>query len=310
MTQRRYPRGGSKSPEEWAGPTQRRARLPWRLRRLRRRVFYLCVRALVALVRGLPRAVAVTGLRALAALAHRLRPRERARARVQLARALPDRSPAELERIGRESLDRLARNLVDMVRQDVTVEVDVEAGERLERIARHRPVLVLTAHHGAWELIAPVLAERLPPLAALTADPHNEWVDRWLRRERRARGLEVFDRDRGLRAALRWARGGGTLAVLADHRTRGAQVLVPWFGVPAPTSPGPARLARAAKATILPVGIRRSGAGHRLEVGESFEPTGDLEVDLRRCNAALEELILRNPEEWTWIHDRYGELEC
>jgi lauroyl/myristoyl acyltransferase len=31
---------------------------------------------------------------------------------------------------------------------------------------------------------------------------------------------------------------------------------------------------------------------------------------LRRCNAALEAEIRRNPTEWIWFHQRWGDLEA
>ena len=267
------------------------------------------VRVLVALTRVLPRSVAVRAWRFVAEMAHRGLRRDRAVGMSQLARALPGASAAERACMLRRSHVALARNLVDMVRQDAPVDVDAEALAKLQQARDRGPVVVLMAHLGAWELVGPVLVGCLAPFGALTANPHNEWVDRWLRRERRARGITVFDRDLELRPALRWLRQGGHLAVLGDHRTRGSLVLAPWFGKSAPTVAGPSRLARAASATILPVGIRRSGDRHRLEVGDGFAPSGLPEDDARCCNAALEELILRSPEEWTWIHDRYGEFD-
>lgn len=308
MTRRRYPESAlpTVAGRPWADV--RRPRLPWLLRRLRRRLFYVTVRIFVGLVRGLPRPVGLGFLRGLGAVAFRVRSRDRRVATVQLQRALPGLDAERRARMARESLDALARNLVDMLRRDVDVIVDAQAHESMQRAREAGPVMVLMAHCGAWEAIGPLLVDRLPPFAALTADPHNEWVDRWLRRERRARGITVFDRERELRPALRWLRDGGTLAVLGDHRTRGSQIPAPWFGVDAPTATGPSRMARAARAQILPVGIRRDGDAHRLEVGTAFVPSGDDAADARRCNAALEDLILRQPEEWTWTHDRYGDL--
>lgn len=308
MTQRRYPEGalGPEVGPRWRAV--RRPRLPWALRRARRRVFHFTILAVAALVRRAPRPLAVRTLRFLAGVADRLRVRERQVALEQMRRAMPHLQPQECRRLVRASFDAMARNLADMIRNDIPVRIDARTGGTIERARQQGPVVVLMGHCGAWELIGPALVERMAPFAALTADPHNEWVDRWLRRERSARGITVFDRERELRRALRWLRDGGTLAILADHRTRGSQVLAPWFGTEAPTATGPSRIAGAAGASILPLAIRREGDGHRLEAAPAFVPTGDEFEDARRCNAALEAMILRNPEEWTWIHDRYGDL--
>jgi KDO2-lipid IV(A) lauroyltransferase len=279
--------------------------LPQPVRRWRRRVFYVVVRVLVGILRRLPITAARRILHELGRVAWGLRGSERRIAKAQLGLALPELSPSQRDGLARRALLRLGDNLLDMIRADAAVEFASEDQERLKALLDAGPVLVLMAHAGAWELLGPALVQCTDAFGAVTADPHNARLGAWLRSEREARGIRCFDRDREIPAAARWLARGGCLAVLADHRPRGARVQVPWFGCPAPTAVGPSRLARVAGATILPVGIRRGGDAHRIGLGPSFVPSGDAGVDAARCNAALEELILRSPEEWTWFHDRY-----
>lgn len=280
-------------------------RLPHRLRLWRRHAFYGIVRALVALLRRGPASWGRGFLRALAAFAWRALPGERSVATRQIGIAMPHLGAAEVETLGRASFRTLGENLLDMVRADVPVEFSAGDRTRLRELLGEGPVLVLMAHAGAWELAGPALVEVTPRFGAIVADPHNQSLGAWLRRERTRRGVTCFDRDTEIAAAARWLRRGGCLAVLADHRPRGRSVRAAWFGAPAPTSTAPARLARLAAARILPLGIRRQADGHRIGLGEAFVPVGDPEGDAARCNTALEALILESPEEWTWFHDRY-----
>lgn len=277
------------------------------LRRARRWGFYAAVRGLVGLVRAVPRPVATATLHGLARLARATRARDRAAVRRRVESAFGELGPERTRSMADGSWLRLASNLRDMARTDARIVVDPSTSERLEELRSRGPILALMAHLGAWELAAHALAEHAPPFGALTANPHNARIDAWLRAERAARGVHVFDRDREVAAATRFLRRGGTLAVLADHRPRGASVEVSWFGAEAPTTTGPGRMARIASATIVPVAVERAGAVHRLVLGESFEATGDVARDARRCNAALEALIRRRPEEWTWLHARHDE---
>jgi len=279
--------------------------LPSPVRRWRRRAFYLLVRALAGLLRRSPRAIGAWILRVLAGIAWAVLRTERRTARVQLERALPRLSATERDEIARASLRALGDNLLDMVRADAPVSFADVDRERLRVALAAGPVLALLAHAGAWELAGPVLVQETGRFAAVTADPHNPWVGSWLRREREARRIRCFDRDREVAAATRWLVRGGCLAVLADHRPRGAAVQAEWFGYDAPTTSGPSRLAKIAGATILPVGVRRVGRGHVMECGEAFRPVGDPRIDAARCNAALEAIILASPKEWTWFHARY-----
>lgn len=299
MTTIRHPAGAAEG-----ALTRPRPTTISRFRRARRLAFHGAVRGLVGVVRRAPRPLAEAALLGLARLARATRSRERAVARQQAREAFPELSGTRADGVADASWGRLARDLVDMVRADVAVEIDDGAAQRLDDARSRGPVVLLMAHLGAWELVGPALAERMAPFGALTANPHNDRVDAWLRAERAARGVTVFDREREIGAAARWLRRGGTLTVLADHRPRGTRVLAPWFTGRVATTTGPARLAHGASATILPVGVVRRGRGHRLFVGEAFRPEGDPEIDAGRCNAALEQLIRQDPEGWTWIHAR------
>jgi KDO2-lipid IV(A) lauroyltransferase len=279
--------------------------LPQPVRRLRRRVFYVLVRVLVGMLRRLPIAVARWILHGLGWMAWAIRRSERRTAQRQLGLALPELTPAEQSRLARASLLCLGDNLLDMIRAEARVEFSRVDRARLTALLDEGPVLVLMAHAGAWELVGPVLVQCTGVFGALTAEPHNARLGAWMRRGREARGIRCFDRDREIGAAARWLSRGGCLAVLADHRPRGAWTEVPWFGRAAPTTTGPARLAHVARATILPLGICREGGAHRIGFGTPFVPSGEPGADAARCNAALEKLILRSPKEWTWFHDRY-----
>ena len=279
--------------------------LPPPVRRWRRRGFHVLVRTLAGSLRRLPKPVGRRFLRGLAGIAWSVLRKERRIAQRQLARALPDLAPARREAVACASLRSLGDNLLDMLRADAAVSFPDTHREKFEAALRQGPVLALMAHAGAWELVGPVLVEVTGRFAAVTADPHNPQIGDWLRREREARHIRCFDRDREVAAATRWLAKGGCLAVLADHRPRGESVVADWFGHPAPTASGPARLARIAGATIVPVGIRRVDEGHEMSCGTAFAPSGDPQVDAARCNAALEEMILASREEWTWFHERY-----
>jgi KDO2-lipid IV(A) lauroyltransferase len=213
--------------------------------------------------------------------------------------------------MGKDSFLNLADALLDSLRADRGVWIGSEDRRRLEAaVEGAEPVVLLTAHLGAWELLGNWLARNVESMAVVTANPHNRHLDQWLHDERRRMGLRSFDRRRERWAAARWLKRGGCLALLADHRSAVSSREAPWFGSPAPTAVGPARLCRWSGATALAVGIRRDAAGHRVFVGEHLRwRDDDDELSFTtRCNRALENLILQAPGEWTWFHRRYDEL--
>jgi len=301
-------------------------------RRFRRRFYWVLAVGLLQTADLVPLRCGRALCRQLARLAFRLRRRERELALANLALAFPQMDTAARERLLQASTVALGRTLFDAVAARrilklpgaVTEGVASDAGEpalgdRLAELAgRGKGVLILTGHLGCWELLGGWLARELErrglgPLATVTGTVHNPAVDRLLQDRRRELGLIVMPRREGMRPLLRHLRDGGVGAILLDQNLRGQGDPVPFFGVPAPTAPGLARVALRYGTPVVPVAMAWNPVHERHEVvdlptldvvglADDAEGTGTL---LARANLALEELIRRNPAEWVWFHDRW-----
>ena len=302
-------------------------------RRSRRRFYWLLARGLILLGGVLPISLGRRLGQDLAGLALRLRPTEGARARDNLSTAFP-----ELDSIGRERLlgqvvRALGRNLFDMLavprllamRGQVVCEPAGEpiAPGLLEVLAGlaslDRGVLILTGHLGCWELLGGWLAREVPgaglgPVGVVTGTIHNEPLDRLIQGRRRQLGMKVLPREEGIRPLLDHLASGGVAAVLLDQNTRVQNLPVPFFGKPAPTAAGFARIILQQGIPVLPVAIARQGGGHvvrhldpilpKPRRERASDPEAMLEL-LAECNLSLEQLIRRNPTEWVWFHERW-----
>ncbi|MDP3037952.1 MAG: lipid A biosynthesis acyltransferase, partial [Rhodocyclaceae bacterium] len=84
-------------------------------------------------------------------------------------------------------------------------------------------------------------------------------------------------------------------------------IFVPFFGVPAATITGLARLARMAGATVLPVITRMTDQGYVVEIGAPWVdyPGASIEADTRRMNAFIETEVVKMPEQYFWLHKRF-----
>lgn len=300
---------------------------PWRT--LRRRFYWLLSLLLLTCAVRMPLAAGRALGRTLALWAFRLRSREVAIARGNLAWALPDLSDSEREQLLHRSVRALGENMHDTLaaprwvgREGFVIERNGAGSLRqvLNGLARRRKgILILTGHLGCWELLGAWLARQIPAaglgtLAVVTGTIHNPAVDDLVQRRRREAGLKVLPREDGVRPLLEHLRQGGVAAVLLDQNTRVPNRPVPFFGRPAPTPVGFAKLALRLGMPILPVAIARHGEGHEVvvlppilpEIG-SEENSEELDELLGRCNRALEEMIRRNPAEWVWFHRRWEE---
>jgi KDO2-lipid IV(A) lauroyltransferase len=85
-------------------------------------------------------------------------------------------------------------------------------------------------------------------------------------------------------------------------------VFAPFFGVPAATVLGTARIAQLGRAVVLPYAHYREDNGHyKLIFGAPLDnfPTGDDVVDATRVNKVIEDMVRVKPDQYLWVHRRF-----
>jgi KDO2-lipid IV(A) lauroyltransferase len=291
--------------------------------RLRHRVEYAVVRALAWVLTALPLALALRLGACVGTLLYLVSWPHRRIGMRNLAIALPERSRAEHRRILRHSLQNLGRTAVEIVRLPTFTDAQLldmvrfedEAWWR-EAIGRERDTggLILSGHFGNWELLVYAHGRRGYPVSMVHRTIANPLIDRWLNDIRARAGTKLVRKARAATGVLRTMRDRGLLVLPFDQNsTRGLGVFVPFFGLPASTNSGIARIALRSGAPIVPVFIVRQGtsARHRVYVLPFVEAehTGDFEADVvrttERCSLVFEDMVRQHPEQWLWIHRRW-----
>ena len=284
---------------------------------------YTVARFFLGLFRFLPRRFAVTLLDSMALAAYWVDWKHRKIARVNLAIAFPELSTEERDRIGRKSFQSTARNLLELSRLDryspqsiaKIVRYDEEFGleNYLAAKATGKPVLYLTGHFSAWELLPAAHALYGHPLSFIIRPLDNPMLDRYLLRLREASGNKVIPKKKSARTILERLKAGEPVGILMDQNTTLQDgVFTDLFGIPAATSSSLALFALRADAVIVP-GFLTSLQDGRYAI--KFLPpmhltrTGDMNRDVRlntqRINQVLEGIIRQYPESWLWGHKRW-----
>ena len=159
-----------------------------------------------------------------------------------------------------------------------------------------------SAHVGNWELAGRLLAGRTARTThVVVADEEARELEQWVRRD--GDGVRFVTRSRPtvsleLVAALR---RGEVVAVQADRAlgTRG-DVLIPFFGTPAPFPLGPFLLASAVRVPVVPA-FCLLGADYRytVKVAAPFSVPRGGEVEAARAWVAMLEGVVReHPTQW------------
>jgi KDO2-lipid IV(A) lauroyltransferase len=84
-------------------------------------------------------------------------------------------------------------------------------------------------------------------------------------------------------------------------------IFSPFFGVPTATITALPRLARLTGAAVIPVITRQEGDHYvaRFYPAWTDYPGGELEADVRRMNAFIEDRVREMPEQYFWAHKRF-----
>jgi KDO2-lipid IV(A) lauroyltransferase len=243
------------------------------------------------------------------------------RAIVNLQRAMPELSPAEIDRIVRGMWDNLGRVIAEYPHlhrfrvYEKGGRVELVGDEVVDPIlATGRRVIFVSAHFGNWEVATLAATQRGLGVAQIYRAANNPIVDELIGRFRAIVGSELIPKGAvAARRAIEALREGRHLAVLVDQKMNDG-IAVPFFGRDAMTAPAIAQLALRFDCAILPARVERlRGANFRLTVFPPIEITksGDRHADLlavmTRVNAVIESWIRARPELWFWLHRRWPE---
>lgn len=255
--------------------------------------------------------------RALGSLAFRAVRRHRRKALENIAIAFPEWTPARRREVVHEMFQHLGMSLFEIVwLPNLTPKklAQTTVFEGLEPVATvieaGNAIVLFTGHCGNWEWLAAAMARAGLPLTVLQRERDEGGLNDFILGIRATSGIKTIDRGssgsgRDLIQALR---RGGLLGFLIDQSLRVESVNVPFFGKPAPTPIGPARMGIRAEAHAVYVFSERRPDGiHHVRFGDPFklnrndDPTALTALMTR----AIEDQIRRTPAQWVWMHPRW-----
>jgi KDO2-lipid IV(A) lauroyltransferase len=287
---------------------------------LRQRLEYALAWIIINFIGALPRPLARAASITLAWKIYILHGRLRHVGMRNLELAFPEKKKRERARILRGEFTSLGRQLAEVclfpryTRENVNKVVVYDGFENFERaLARGKGVLFLTGHLGGWELSAFAHSLHGYPLHVVMRPLDNVYLDRLTRRYRTMHGNSLVDKD-AVRDLLSAVKLGATVGILMDTNMTPPQgVFVDFFGIPACTASGLARIALRTDAAVVPgftiwdkaLGKYRLRFDPAVALIRSGDDDADVIANTALFTKIIEDYVRRYPEQWLWVHRRW-----
>ncbi|MBT8763152.1 lysophospholipid acyltransferase family protein [Desulfohalobiaceae bacterium Ax17] len=179
-----------------------------------------------------------------------------------------------------------------------------------------RPVVAVSAHLGAWELMAGLMKLFMHPRPSqiVVRLPKDRALGNLIKHQRSQSGVEIIEHRRAAPRVLRCLKRGGASAFLVDHNClQNEAIFIPFLNKKAAVNMGPALLALRGKALVWPAFLVRL-PGHKYKF-YSFSPLDTRELEgsrqeqiaqiARFYTQKVEQMVKKYPEQWFWMHKRW-----
>jgi heptosyltransferase-2 len=262
------------------------ARSPRRIKFSERLVYWL-YRGLGAVFLVFPVAWTFRIGQAIGLVAWGILPGYRDLARRNLARAIPEWSPQQVDASVRQHFQTLGANflcafvLTQKSWEETQKYLDISDYQNAKaEMDQAGSVVALVPHIGNWELMvmAPNWVLRRVT-GAVFQRLRNRLIDEHVRKFRALSGMELLDRSEGFNRGIAILKQGGILAVLSDQHAGDKGIWVPFFDRLCSTTPLPALMAKKAHSRICWGLVRTVGVARwRFEIRfEEFSPKASIE---------------------------------
>ena len=200
--------------------------------------------------------------------------------------------------------------LKDFRNNNLSNYIEIEGIDNLEKIKlKNKPVVFISGHFNNFELMAMQIEKSEINLAAIYRPLNNIFLNEDMEHIRKNYICknQIKKGRTGTRQILENLKKGNSIALMIDQRvTEG--IKINFFGDLASTTTIPAQIIKKYKCDLVPIYIERNKKHYfKMYVSQpivinSEKSNEEISIHL---NKILEKMILKNPDQWIWTHDRW-----
>ena len=172
-----------------------------------------------------------------------------------------------------------------------------------------KPVIFISGHFANFELMSMEITKNKIPLATIYRPLNNIFLNPLMEflRKKYVCQNQIKKGINGVRDCIKYIKKDYSIALMIDQRvSEGEKINL--FGKPALTTTLPAQLSLKFALDIIPVYIERDQDNNfEIEFQNRIDPKNfKSKIDLtKELNKVLEKMIVRNPNQWIWTHNRW-----
>ena len=188
--------------------------------------------------------------------------------------------------------------------------VIVKGQEILEKIRiNKKPVIFISGHFNNFELMAMHIDKSGIDLAAIYRPLNNKYLNKIMETIRRNYicTKQVKKGIAGTKLLLKYFRKGTSIALMIDQRVSQG-IRSNFFDKKASTTSIPAQFIKKFNCDVVPIYIERiNNINFKITINKpiKFSDSSSIEVITDDLNKVLQKMIINNPEQWIWTHDRW-----
>ena len=188
--------------------------------------------------------------------------------------------------------------------------ITIKENINLSQITREKkPVIFISGHFANFELMSMEITKKNIPLASIYRPLNNIFLNpfmEYLRRKYISKN-QIKKGINGVRKSIEYLKKGCSIALMIDQRVSEGEK-VNFFDKAALTTTLPAQISLKFNVDIIPVYIERDEHNHfTIEFQNRINPNdfNDKLKLTKKLNEVLEKMIVRNPNQWIWTHNRW-----
>ena len=233
-----------------------------------------------------------------------------------IKRALPSANKADLELIIQSMWENYGRILAEYVflkdfrKEKLNDYLEIEGKEHLNKVRdSNEQVVFVSGHFNNFELMAMQIEKSGINLAAIYRPLNNIFLNGIMEKIRTKYICknQIKKGRRGTRELLKSFNNKNSIALMIDQRVSEGEKSN-FFGQDAFTTTIPAQLVKKFGCKIVPIHIERYNNFYfKMKVEEPINYNKDSTIDeiTLSLNKLLENMILKNPSQWIWSHNRW-----